>query len=229
MFDLSQPPLVDGHPTTLHRLTYAEFGQSPFLEPLYELVNAAFATTHIPPYWPEGDLKRLHTASELVDEMDPTAITYILTQSSVDGDLRVVGSICEEVFDAQPRYDAAAGMSPFKDILYQDVAPREASVAQRMIRSLVVDPALMGKGIGGWLLEYAIAQIQAQLSREGRWTGARLVLSAIYEINGRYYDKRGWKTVAKRVMPPGYLGSPAGFSIVRMERDVALGGVDVAK
>lgn len=227
---LPKTPAVDGLATQVHRLTYEELKRSPFLEPLYLLVNAAFATTHVPPYFAHGDLKRLNNSAELIEELGPTAVTYILTQSSLTlngpADLRILASVTDEVHESSA--DAADDKNAFKAILHRPSPPHDETVAQRVVRFLVVDPSLMGQGIASWLLQYMETQILAEIQKEKQagtkhWTGVRSLLSAIYEINGGYYDKRGWKTVASQSMPPGTLGGPAGFTIVCMEKMLVFG------
>ncbi|KZV82354.1 hypothetical protein EXIGLDRAFT_729814 [Exidia glandulosa HHB12029] len=230
--DTVTTPTVDGLPTTLHRLTHEELKHSPLLEPLYLMINAAFGVTSVAPYFPDIEpIKRLVNSAQLVTELGSTAVTFILTQSTVSPeghvDLRLLGTVTLEVHDedgAAAHADADyGGRGAFDTIMYQDSPPFASTVAHRVVHFLAVDPSLMGKGLASWLMKHleaeAIAQLQRERLEEGKaWTTLRMVLSTINEINGKYYGKRGWKTLARREMPPGFLGSPGGFTLVRMEK-----------
>lgn len=232
MVEVSATPTVNGLATQLHRLTYEELKHSPLLEPFYLFINVAFAAqTSTPVFAHVDDLQRLSSSAQLIEELKPTAVTYMLTQSSLTPDghadlsLRILGSVTDDVFE--PSADAADDRNVFKAIMHRSAPPHDETVAQREVRFLVVDPSLTGKGVASWLLHYMETQILAQIQRERlvgtkQWTSVRSVLSAIYEINGRFYGKRGWKTVVSQTMPVGTLGSPTGFSIVRMEKMLAI-------
>ncbi|KZV82352.1 hypothetical protein EXIGLDRAFT_778673 [Exidia glandulosa HHB12029] len=187
MFDPSpsQLPIVNGRPTTLHRLTYEELKQH---------------TYHRTSHQATRNGERVQEATQLIEEMDESAITYILTSEST-----IVVSLSDQKYDPQKSHDPE---DPFVGVMYQNL--ETVGQSSRTIRTLVTDPSLMGQGIASWFLQYSELQI-TELHGD-----VQLMPQTIYEINGRYYEKRGWKTGAR------FWNSPEGYTIVRMEKVIRL-------
>lgn len=219
-------PVVNGVPTTLHRLTSLELAQSPLLQPLVTLINAAFERIHVPPFFRENHPQRYSSAETLIADLDSTSAIFILTQRHEEHETRVLGSVTEEQYSEPTADHDGDDESPFKTLMWQDARPCQEDVDYRDMRLLVVDPSLQGQGLAAWLLACFEAHTKLRLEKESlerqrHWTGAQLLLVCILEIQGRYYHERGWTVVAQRSMPPGFRGIE-GFTIVRMEKAIQL-------
>ncbi|EJD36936.1 hypothetical protein AURDEDRAFT_154485 [Auricularia subglabra TFB-10046 SS5] len=90
------PPTVGGRPTTLHVLSRDELTASPLLAPLAEITNAAFVRTHAPHIFPYECL-RFARPGLRAEELDASAITYVLTQ-----DETIIGAVSEEAASGEP-------------------------------------------------------------------------------------------------------------------------------
>lgn len=89
------------------------------------------------------------------------------------------------------------------------------------ILAMAVEPELQGKGVSNQILELTLDEIKRVVQdTEKENKGIRILISAMKEITGEYYAKKGWKMTEERRMPSGTAGSTTGFTIVDMVRIV---------
>ncbi|KZV82351.1 hypothetical protein EXIGLDRAFT_778672 [Exidia glandulosa HHB12029] len=209
-------PRVNGQPTTLHTLTHSELAHSPLLEPLCNLINAAFQSTHGAPYVP-STFVRFHNTTHMLAEIKTTSTVYVLTQNE-----RILGSITDEPYDDPSNAHDEHCAEPASADFHPDVPLDEGEgVDRRVLRLLVTDPTIHRQGIGSFLVDVLDAGM-VRRAKEKHATHVLCVLTTLKEVNGAYYERRGWKLVNARLMPAGYLDSSVPMTIATMVKRVEL-------
>lgn len=206
------PPLVRGQRTAVEQVDHADLPQYAHIDALVALVNAAFAATHGPPYFPT-DVVRVKDREEMIADLAPPSIAYVLTQAGEEDRVDIVGAVMEEL----------AGGDEDQRGQLQGVAGEVRSD----VRFLVVNPAYHRQGIGAWLMRYLEAKIKQRAWLESASQGKplpiiRVVLKTAEEVNGPFYEHLGWRAFEKVSKPVGTFGSPLGFTMVSMEKILEL-------
>ncbi|KZV87634.1 hypothetical protein EXIGLDRAFT_723477 [Exidia glandulosa HHB12029] len=197
-----ETPLVNGLPTTLSVLTRDELAVSPLLEPLVRLTNAAFAATHGPPYF-LATAARLPSSAALISGLDEKALTYILTQTLEDGEVRVLGSVTDEPYrQPLPGSDDAATHESRPHL-----EGEEGREYRRALRLLVTDLTLHRQGVGSFLLSSLEQRLIQEAERIREETGSplthvRWILDTVADVNAGYYERRGWRLIDRKLAPP---------------------------
>ncbi|EJD48477.1 hypothetical protein AURDEDRAFT_162438 [Auricularia subglabra TFB-10046 SS5] len=210
-----QTPRVNGKPTRLHRLSYAELAKSPLLASLVSLINKAYAATHGPPYLPANP-RRLRGDADLLQELAPRTTLYVLTLED-----RTMGVIMYEECELPGVSDRRSEPTAI-DATKRPQLEGGRDEYQCIVRFFNVNPSLHRRGIGSWLagmLEDDVKRTARSL--EGVST-VRLALATAGEVNGDYYTRHGWRTTRRTRIPAGCLGSPEGFTALWMDKVLPL-------
>lgn len=250
--NLPPPPFPSTHPSSSPRdLTTTLFSpssllSSPYLDPIYQLINAAFAGSHTvgsAEHLPK-DLIRLANPQQLVEEVGEDGFTIVVFASSA----------CDKG-EPEKRPIATASAKPWKEDAGECTVGSEVSrlfkrkprstpsnnlpnIPQWEILIMVVDLAYRNRGLATTLIDTVVQEIKrrvfprplpatptaARVEQERGGEKAQqdqriiLMLTTMKEKSEGYYQKRGFVTTQERKFAKGQVGSRDGFCVVEMER-----------
>ena len=236
-------PLINSAPSTIILLTPSTLPAYPNLPQLARLINVAFASTHTRDNLFPADMKRLSHPGQLVDEIGPLYFTYIITSSTTadsTGAPRIYAA-------ASGRKLLPKGEGVPNEMRQLERMTEGGSDDKRWeLKMLVVDPALHAQGLGSLLMGLVEAEVRKRFEertvaeavvvggrrdkeasgKEKVWgvKGKRclLLLDTLKEVNEAYYLKKGFTATEERSFPVGAFGSSTGFSIIYMEKILAV-------
>ena len=224
-------PEINGHKTNLYLFEPGQLASSTLLPSFVPLINAAFSDRHPP--WLPSSMIRFDTTEGYLRELGPEAFTYGLVYAD---DTKKVKDLLATVSAKPLKWREPEIQDPVYKSFYYDKAQAVVPGTESWeIKLMVVDPKLMGKGLASLLLGMVETEThrrfeerklhQANISTSDGTAGAeamqvklRLVLQTIYEMNGAFYGKRGWKLIGRRFKEKGFMGSEAGFSVGHLEK-----------
>jgi GNAT superfamily N-acetyltransferase len=246
--NLPPPPFPSTHPSSsLGDLTTTLFSpssllSSPYLDPIYHLINAAFAGSHTVgsvEHLPR-DLIRLGNPQQLVEEVGGDGFTIVVFASNAytkgepekrpiatasakpwkeNAGERAVGSETNRLFKRKTR--STPSVSTSNNL--------SNNVPQWEILIMVVDLAHRNRGLATTLIDTVVQEIKrrvfpcpspAPTSGEKQEQDQKIVLmlTTMKEKSEGYYQKRGFVTTQERRFAKGEVGSRDGFCVVEMER-----------
>jgi len=215
------PPLVNGAPVSLIKLTRAGLSASPYLEPWITMVNRVYTDSFDPAYVSHS-WNRLDSAAQLLRELnDESIICFLVPVES--SDLRVLASVCAQPF-AQPTQKYLESLNPDRRVWLPPPTPEYHPNAPRwFVKFLCVAPEIQRQGLASRLMDLIESPVRKTVRGasgivEGEHNGVVLVLSAFKETTGAFYTRKGWRTVEDRWMAPGFIGSQTGFFVAFMDR-----------
>ena len=104
------------------------------------------------------------------------------------------------------------------------------------VRLMAVDLSVQRRGVAAWMMKCLEAEVRRKAQEVAAaavlHTGAQqngmvdeelkiqLRLSTLREINEAFWMKRGFRTTGEKKMPPGCWGSPNGFTVLEMAKDL---------
>ncbi|KAG9004198.1 hypothetical protein FRB94_002630 [Tulasnella sp. JGI-2019a] len=241
-------PEINGQWSIISLLTPKQLKVYPYLQPLRNLVNAAFQSNHNGPvtnYLFPTDRQRLVTDDQLGSELGPSSFTFIIS-SPVSND----GS------GGPPRLYASASGRPYIPKEAKKDLPKDIEAMHRTkvpidldkyeaweLKILVVDPTLQKQGLGSLLMKLVEAEVvkrsaqkRLQASKIESTGGASddivknglmekkviMLLDGVKETVDEYYLRRGWVTTEVKPMENGALGASREWEACFMQKDVTL-------
>jgi len=226
------PPSVEGRVPQAITIARADLPSSPLLPQLVALVIESFKSQRLT----SSELGRLPGGAEqLLGEFGLGSWTIILADAqdvkTLYGTVTVEprplittstaeGDIGEWILDQPVPVIEGYDLSAFS------TSNRFSAVADEtrwIVRCLCVGDQFQKRGIAEWLMlmaqhlvvEHAL-QANAMGTVDPPTRRVRLLLTAIQEVNGAWFSKRGMIVYLVKTMPPGFLGAKVKLSLVDM-------------
>lgn len=218
-------PQINGTPTTLTLFSPTQLAVSPLLPSLIKVINDAFRSVEQKKGVKGIPLERLRGNSQLFDELGsaPGTFTYVI---SYTGTHDVVATASGK------RYLGEVAIVKPPEVSSLDVAKtfkRFGLVAEGTeaweLSTMAVDPGLQRQGLAGYLTELTeneIKQCFDATKKEHCKSKLLILLTTTKEINGEYYEKRGFALDYETAYPRGHLGVKTGFTVAHMSREAKL-------
>ena len=217
-------PEINGRKTTLLLHEASDLAASPLLPSFMIMINAAFSFHH-PPALPSS-WTRLDQPENLPKELGAEAFTYALVYTDDNQDAKAVLA----TISARPfRWKDPELQDPrYKTFAYW-TNPIEADTEVWEIKLMCVDLTVQKHGLATMLLGVTEAEIRrrfaerklvdSKVGAEGETVDESanrrrlmIVLQTIREMNGKYYEKRGWGFKSQVKREGGWEGSESGFN-----------------
>ncbi|MCJ1326278.1 hypothetical protein MMC10_002942 [Thelotrema lepadinum] len=224
-------PEIDGRKTHLYLFEPGQLASSPLLLSFVPLINAAFSDRHPP--WLPSSMIRFESKEGYLGELGPEAFTYGLVYAD---DTQEHKDLLATVSAKPLKWREPDPLDPIASTFSYGKAQAIMPGAETWeIKLMVVDPRLMGKGLASLLLGMVETEShrrfeerklnQARISSLGGANGIetsqikfRLLLQTIYEMNGAFYGKRGYKLIGQKFKEKGFMNSEAGFSVGYLDK-----------
>ena len=229
--EITDGPEVNGRKTSLHLFEAEHLASSPLLPSFIRPINAAFSLRHPP--WLPASMVRMESPDQLPRELGPDAFTFGLVFAD---DTRKPPEVLATVSGKECKWKDPDEQDPkFKTFYWDKEYMLVPGYTAYEVKLLVVDPKYMRYGIGSLLLGQVEAEIRKRFlekklkeavveTRDGEDShhiankGLRIILQTIYEMNGAYYEKRGWTLVQLRKREKGFMHSEVGFNYGSLEK-----------
>ena len=224
-------PEIEGRKTNIYLFEADQLAASHLLPGFLPSMNAAFSARH-PPWIPAGHI-RMESTDQLLRELGSQAFTYGFVFADDAKEIKdVVATASGKPFRLRPPIE----QDPKHMIFYYDeehASPPNTETWELKLMS--VDPRLQKNGLAGLMLGQVETEIRrrfeekklqdAKIPSGGEAPGMqvaqrklRMILQTLYEMNGEFYIKRGWKLINTRKSEKGFLGSEAGFHVGFLEK-----------
>ena len=225
-------PKVNGKKTLVHLLNGTTLASSPLLPLFKNPVNAAYSTAHPP--WISALHVRLTDEASLLRSLTTESFTYALFYEEDERDTPgVLATGSARPFHWKPPEEQDPRNATF--FWAQDLSA-DSNYEVWELKLLAVDPTMQKQGLATLLLGLLETEIRRRFEEKKlldtkAWSTARnsgssnavavrrklkIVLMTIFEMNGEWYAKRGYKIFDQRSRERGFLGSETGFSIGMM-------------
>ena len=224
-------PEIDGRETKLYLFEADQLAASPLLPGFLPPINSAFSACHPP--WLPASMVRMHTTDQFLKELGQSAFTYGVVFSDDTRDPKeVIATVSGAPWTLRTPEEQD---SRFRTFYYDEthVAPPNTETWQ--LKLMVVDPRLQKNGLASLMLGLVETEIRrrfeakklgdAQISSPDGKSALpvaqrklRLLLQTLYEMNGGFYAKRGWKLINLREREKGFMDSERGFHVAFMEK-----------
>ena len=243
-------PILNSRPTTLALVPHDRLLSSPFLPLLPPLLNPAFSVGHSSTGTLPLELDRLQSDKQFYDELQEDSWSYFLyytpdSTSTLDSSEksgvpdRLLASVAFQPFRPDVAMTNAKGSDRVKEVsnTFKTVPmPVPEGCQAWEVRLLAVDLSVQRQGVAMWMMKCLEAEVRRK-AREvaaagGLHPGAeekrmadeelkiQLRLSTLREINEAFWMRRGFRTTVEKKMPPGCWGSPNGFTVLEMAKDL---------
>ena len=228
-------PTIQGHPLQTLAIARSALPAYPLLPQLAALIIESYDAVHYQPIIPPEANRLPGGSQQLLHEIEPGGWTLILADAQ-DGATTLYGTVTLEPKVQTP---VTANDNCVEDILRDNedvdahVHPVEFSTSDNFppavgearwnVRMLCVNVRFQKRGLAEWLMHQAQQFIlEQELKANVRrligpsTTSVRLLLTVVDELSGSWYTKRGWAAYHVKRMPPGFIGSEGGFTLVDM-------------
>ncbi|KAH7096640.1 hypothetical protein BKA62DRAFT_833833 [Auriculariales sp. MPI-PUGE-AT-0066] len=233
---------VDDRETLIYAIPRADLPTSPLLPKLFTLTSDSFHGIQKQPVLPP-DLKRFGGGVEqYLGEIRHDGWTFVLSfaddAQDILGTFTVVPGASKAPDPTAADQSAASSESTIGGVggkklhpAFLDMAEIELvdGEARWTLRLLCVNVNYQRRGIADWLMQFAEdvvvrfeVQKNATISAGVPTTVVRFLLTTIEELTGAYYAKRGWLIFNAKKMPPGFIGSEGGFTLIDMYKMVPI-------
>ncbi|KAH7098854.1 hypothetical protein BKA62DRAFT_711591 [Auriculariales sp. MPI-PUGE-AT-0066] len=230
-------PRVNDHDTLVRAIARKQLPTAPELANLFTVVENCFQAIQKQPILPPDGAKRFPGGStQFLEEISSDSWIFVLSFAEDTQDVIATVTIA-------PGFSTPGTQKQQEDIAQQmeaagktgsaygmDELPVEEGEVRWTVRLLCVRVDLQRRGIADWFMKFAENAIfelvqEANAAPNGPATKlVRFMLSTIEELNGAYYSKRGWLAAKRNKMPPGFVGSEGGFTLIDMYKLVLLPG-----
>lgn len=209
---------IHGRQAVTSLLTATELSTSPFLPLLLSLINTAFshAIANGPKDLLPSTYRRLHSTSDIIRELGPDALVYIISTSPNDPDeLVVYATASVKCFTSKVTDSTSEFIRNFKHI---DVADLVANVERWELTLMAVDPSIQRQGLAGKLMGLAEKEIRRRTKVAGH--EVQIVLTTAKAHNEHFYTKRGYITTGEKEVEKGTFESITGFTVLEMMKNI---------
>ena len=220
-------PQINGRLLQTLVIARADLPTSPQLPRLTALLIESFQAQHHQPLLPPESERFPGGSEQLLREIGPGSWTIILADA--EDASTIYGTVTVEPKDLTPASlrEGSNEEAPKHHLdpafITGDGFPLVTGETRWTVRSLCANIRFQKRGIADWLMlqaEHLILKQEAQANARrligSPTTIVRLLLTTIEELTGAWYVKRGWAVYHTRRMPPGFIGSEGGFTLVDM-------------
>lgn len=220
----SQPgPTIDNRPTTATLYQSKDLLAAGQIPGMHDLINVAFAYSHNRVGLFPNDSLRLESHGQLIEALSADdTFTYVVSYADTDVAIGVASAKrYRETIELQAvTIDNPAGAWKRTGFSDPDIEGWELSL-------MAVDPSLQRKGLAGLLMELVEGEVKTRFSQarvERALPGLKLVmmLTTAKEVNEGFYKRKGYSLDYETFHGPGWFGSPKGFHIAHMSKQVEL-------
>lgn len=223
-------PVVNGKRTTLLLFQKPALDASPLLPSFQTMINVSFSAGHPP--WIPSSVIRLASVDQFPRELGPNAFTYAIVEDHNDAET--------------PEVLATISGRPFKwrepelqDPKYRTWAfwtnPEEPGFEVWELKLIVVHPKAQNHGLATMLTDLLESEVRRRFEAKkladseiasmgetdhpANRRRLKIVLQTLWEMNCKFYEKRGWILRDKTYRGPGVvMGSETGFHCAAYEK-----------
>ncbi len=162
---------------------------------------------------------RLASEDQLLTELRSAhgAFTFVLYYNDTNEVFATVGA--KEYLPARTVFDINDPSYKLEVNTWKRFDPLPDSAVAWTLSMMAVEPKLQGQGLAAQLMWMAEDEVRSRFEqRYGKESGKKLYMtcSTAKEVNGPFYEKRGYKISYEMSFPPGHFDSVRGFTVVHM-------------
>nr|POF15345.1 hypothetical protein CFP56_42234 [Quercus suber] len=226
----SPGPLVNGKPTSLTLYDPAQVATFAPLEAMKDMLNDTFRNTFIS-HKILSHVQRLRSAEQFQEEIgtDAGTFTYILT--GCDDATDIVGTASghryvQPVLMAQADEESAKRYQTFTRFEIPEWARDDDTweVEVWELKTMGVALSAQRQGVAGMLVRATEDQVRARFhERAAMGAGAKrrrcvMLLSTLMELNGEFYERKGYVCSSQKTFPAGHLESESAFTVGHLSK-----------
>lgn len=218
-------PSINGVSTKVHLVNRDELAATQYPQGMMEVINAAFSHGH-PPYIP-AEFVRILSPKQMLGELRSGGFSLIVTREAQGAEV-VIATGSAVPGDTHSSSEAAIEPGEKTSVDRSLEARRRIpGVVDWELKHLCVEPGSMRQGLASYILGLLDEEVSARTASmqnettpriQQRKPRIRLMITTVAEMNGRMYQKRGYKTVEFSSYPKGTLGGTEAFQVWHMDR-----------